>query len=89
MLAYKQMDHLTSTLKNPGRLLFGFNGDTTTSLGDVMLPIQADLVTLSMRCLVVDDLSPYNAIMGRAWLHKMKFIPYTYHQMVSYLIEMG
>ena len=89
MLAYKQMDHLTSTLKNPGHLLFGFNGDTTTSLGDVMLPIQADLVTLSMRFLVVDDLSPYNAIMGRAWLHKMKVIPYTYHQMVSYLTEMG
>ncbi|KAL6347244.1 hypothetical protein AAG906_013680 [Vitis piasezkii] len=84
MLAYKQMDHLTSTLKNPGRLLFRFNGDTTTSLGDVVLPIQADLVTLSMRCLVVDDLSPYNAIMGRAWLHKMKVIPYTYHQMDSF-----
>ena len=38
---------------------------------------------------MVDDLFPYNAIMGRAWLHKMKVIPFTYHQMVSYLMEEG
>lgn len=35
----------------------------------------------------MEDLSPYNAIMGQVWLHKMKVIPFTYHQMVSYLIE--
>ena len=27
--------------------------------------------------------------MGRAWLHKMKFIPSMYHQMVSYLMDEG
>ena len=36
---------------------------------------------------MIDDLSPYNAIMGRAWLHKMKSIPPTYHKMVSYLTK--
>ncbi|KAL6322062.1 hypothetical protein AAG906_003462 [Vitis piasezkii] len=46
-------------------------------------------VTLNVRSSVVDDLSPYNAIMGRAWLHKMKVIPSTYHQMVSYLMKEG
>ena len=54
-----------------------------------MLPIQASLVTLIVRFSMVDDLSVYNAIMGRAWLHKMKVIPSIYHQMVSYLIEYG
>ena len=38
---------------------------------------------------MVDDLSLYNVIMGRAWLYIMKVIPSTYHQMVSYLTEEG
>ncbi|KAL6340327.1 hypothetical protein AAG906_040764 [Vitis piasezkii] len=66
---------------NLGRLLFGFNEATITFLGDVVLSIQADLVTLSMQFSMVDDLSSYNAIIGRAWLHKMKVISSTYHQM--------
>ena len=37
----------------------------------------------------MEDLSSYNAIMGRVWLHKMKVILSTYHQIVSYLIEAG
>ena len=83
------MDYFSSTLENPGRLLFEFNGATTTSLGNVVLPIQANLVTLNVWFSVVDDLSSYNAIMERAWLHKMKLIPSTYRQMVSYLMEEG
>ena len=89
MSTYKQMDYFSSTLENPGRLLFEFNGATTTSLGNVVLPIQANLVTLNVWFSVVDDLSSYNAIMERAWLHKMKLIPSTYRQMVSYLMEEG
>ena len=38
---------------------------------------------------MVEDLSHFNAIMGCAWLHRMKVFPSTYHQMVSYLIENG
>ena len=38
---------------------------------------------------MADNLSPYNAIMGRAWLRRMKVIHFTYHQRVSYLIEEG
>ena len=34
-------------------------------------------------------MGPYNAIMGRAWLHSMKIVPSTYHQMVSYLTNDG
>lgn len=89
MSAYRQMGYSPSTLENPRRLLSGFNGATTTSQGDVVLPVQAGSVTLSMQFSVVDDLSPYNAIMGRAWLYKMKVIPSMYHQIVSYLMEEG
>ena len=89
MSVYRQMGYSPSNLENLGHLLSRFNGATTTSLGDVVLPIQVDPITLSVRFSMVDDLSPYNSIIGCVWLHKMKFIPSTYHQMVSYLIEEG
>ena len=60
-----------------------------TSLGDVVLPVQVGPITLNVQFSMVDDLSPYNAIMGHAWLHRMKVIPSTYHQMVSYLTKEG
>ena len=66
MSTYKQMSYLPSTLENLGRLLFRFNGATTTSLGDVVLIVQANPTILSMRFSMVDNLSPYNAIMGHA-----------------------
>ena len=54
-----------------------------------MLSVQAGPVTLKVQFSVVEDLSPFNAILGRTWLHYMKVIPSTYHQMVSFLIEDG
>ena len=81
------MGYSPSTLENPRRLLSKFNGATTTFRGDVVLPIQVGPVTLNVQFSVVKDLSHFYAIMGRAWLHRMKVVPSTYHEMVSYLTE--
>lgn len=89
MLTYKQMEFPSSALENPGRVQLGFNGASTTSLGDVVLPVQARPIIQNVQFSVVEDLSYFNAIMGRTWLHGMKAILSTYHQMVSYLIEDG
>nr|CAN65157.1 hypothetical protein VITISV_014181 [Vitis vinifera] len=78
MFAFKQMGFPPSALENLGRILSGFNGASTTFLRDVVLPFS-----------MVEDLSFFNAIMGRTWLHGIKVIPSTYHQMVSYLTEDG
>ena len=75
-----------SGLENLGRILSSFNAAATTSFGDV-LPVQAGPVILNVQFSVVEDLSPFNAILGCTWLHYMKAIPFTYHQMVSFLIE--
>ena len=66
MSAYRQMGYSPFALENLRRLLFEFNEATITSLGDVVLVVQADLVTLSVWFSMVDDLSPYNDIIGRA-----------------------
>nr|CAN83240.1 hypothetical protein VITISV_021676 [Vitis vinifera] len=83
------MGHSLTGLENPGRILSGFNGASTTSLGDTVLSVQAGLVTLNLQFSVVQDLSPFNIILGRTWLHYMKVIPSTYHQMVSFLTKDG
>ncbi|RVX08099.1 hypothetical protein CK203_014871 [Vitis vinifera] len=46
-------------------------------------------VTLNVQFSVVQELSPFNIILGRTWLHYMKAIPSTYHQMVSFLTNEG
>ncbi|XP_034680117.1 uncharacterized protein LOC117910172 [Vitis riparia] len=81
------MGHNLVGLENPGRVLSGFNGASTISLGDIVLPVQSGPVTLNVQFSVVQDLSPFNVILERTWLHCMKAIPSTYHQMVSFLTE--
>ena len=84
--AFKQMkvplDHLSST----GRVLSGFNGATTMTIGDITFPVTVGPITQQVLFSVVEDLGPYNAILGWAWLHAMKAVPSTYHQTISYLI---
>ena len=72
-------------LNSAGRILSGFKGATTVTMGDIALPVKAGPVTQQVLFLVVEDLGPYNAIDGRAWLHAMKAVPSTYHQTISYL----
>ena len=67
--------------------MLGFNEALTTFLRDVVLPIQAKPLVLNVQFSIMEDLSPFNAIMWRIWLHNMKVIPFMYHQVVSYLIE--
>ena len=47
VVAIKQMGFEPSSLENPGRTLSGFNGSSTTSLGDVTLSVQAGQVILN------------------------------------------
>ena len=42
------MGHTLTGLENPGRILSGFNGSSTTSLGDIVLSVQAGPVTLNV-----------------------------------------
>ena len=76
-------------LNSSGRVLFGFNEATTTTLGGVTLPVKDGPVTQQVLFSVVEDLGPYNAIVGWTLLHSMKATPLTYHQIISYLKNIG
>ena len=54
-------------------------------MGDIALLVKAGQVVQRVLFSVVEDLSPYNAIVSRALLHTMKSVPLTYHQMTNYL----
>ena len=85
--AFKKMKVWIDHLHSPDRILSGFNGATTLSIGDITFSVKAGLVTHELLLSVVEDLGPYNVILGRAWLHAMKAVPSTYHQTISYLTK--
>ena len=87
--AFKQMRVPIDHLHSAGKVLSGFNGATTLSVGDIAFSVMAGLVTQQVLFSMVEDLGPYNAILVRVWLHAMKAVPSTYHQTISYLTESG
>ena len=87
--AFKQMRVPLDHLGSAGRVLSGFNMATTLIVWDIAFPVRAGPVTQQVLFSVVEDLGPYNAILGRAWLHAMKAVPSTYHQTISYLTVFG
>ena len=89
LTAFRQMKVPLDKLNSTGRILSGFNGATTLTMGDIALPVKAEQVTQQVLFSIVEDFGPYNAIVGRAWLHAMKAIPSTYHQTISYLTIVG
>ena len=64
--AFKQMRVQLDRLSSAGRVLSGFNGVTTLTVGDIAFPVQEGPINQQGLFSVVEDLGPYNAILGRA-----------------------
>ena len=77
LLAFRQMNISLDKLSLTGRILSVFNRVTTVTMGDIAIPVKAGPVVQQVLFSVVKDLGPYNAIVGRAWLHVMKVVPST------------
>uniref|UniRef100_A0A2N9HK66 Uncharacterized protein n=1 Tax=Fagus sylvatica TaxID=28930 RepID=A0A2N9HK66_FAGSY len=69
--------------------VFGFTGESTIPMGKTTLPILAGPISLQTEFIVVRGTSPYNAIVGRDWLHRMKAVPSTLHQKLRFPTEEG
>ncbi|XP_009593786.2 uncharacterized protein [Nicotiana tomentosiformis] len=66
------------------KLLAGFNLTIVTTRGEILLPTNAEGVTKTTLFVVVDGDMGYNAILRRPWIHKMKVVPSTYHQLLKF-----
>ncbi|XP_026450803.1 uncharacterized protein LOC113350916 [Papaver somniferum] len=64
--------------------IYGFNGALTKPLGDIVLQVNAGPMKVDTRFSVVEAPSPYNAIINRRWLHKIKGVATTYHQYLRF-----
>ena len=59
--------------------LSGFFGETVVLSGKVTINVRVGTVSSSIKFFVLNAFSPYNAILGRPWLHRMGAIPSTLH----------
>jgi len=78
-----------SDLLPAGYPFFGFNANPEYPLGKITLPVRAGTKSVDVEFLVVKLPSPYNLIMGWTWLHTMRAVPSTYHQLLRFPTEYG
>ncbi|XP_076893842.1 uncharacterized protein LOC143545963 [Bidens hawaiensis] len=64
-------------------VLGGLNGETKNTLGDIKLPIYIDGINSFQKFGVIDNLSCFNVILGRPWIHEMKEVASTYYQCIK------
>ncbi|XP_019246516.1 PREDICTED: uncharacterized protein LOC109226177 [Nicotiana attenuata] len=62
---------------------------SVTTRGEIPLPTNVKGVMKMTLFEVVDGDMGYNMILGRPWLHEMKVVPSTYHQLLKFPISKG
>uniref|UniRef100_A0A2N9I869 Integrase catalytic domain-containing protein n=1 Tax=Fagus sylvatica TaxID=28930 RepID=A0A2N9I869_FAGSY len=69
--------------------LYGFSGESVMPIGRVTVKVHAGTISSLTEFWVLNFYSPYNAILGRPWLHKMKAISSTLHQRLRFRTPEG
>ncbi|XP_059287609.1 uncharacterized protein LOC132040940 [Lycium ferocissimum] len=70
-------------------VLNGFNMACKTTKGDITLPVNAAGIVQHTKFYVIDGEMRYNALLGRPWLHIMRVVPSTLHQMLKFPTSEG
>lgn len=78
-LSLKRLDFRPTSIP-----LFGFSEQVVHQMGLITMQVGAGPIHLDVEFLVVKVPSPYNSIMGRTWIHRMKAVPSTYHQRIHF-----
>nr|XP_009796307.1 PREDICTED: uncharacterized protein LOC104242892 [Nicotiana sylvestris] len=75
---------LTRSIILATKLLIEFNLASVTIGGEILQPTNAEGVMRTTLFEVLDGDMGYNIILGRPWLHVMKAVPSTYHQLLKF-----
>ena len=70
-------------------LLYDFDDSEARSPGTVEFLVRADPFNLVTEFCILNVQFPYNAILGRPWIHVMRAVPSTHYQLLKYLIPSG
>ncbi|XP_020415458.1 uncharacterized protein LOC109947983 [Prunus persica] len=80
---------LETKINKSAKSLTCFNDATTVTVGTIELDVYAPPVISSQTFMVIDEVSPYNGILGRLWIGKIKAITSAIHQKICYSIPGG
>jgi hypothetical protein len=69
--------------------LFGFSGESIRPMGRITLNVHTRPISLETEFIIIDVSSPYTAIMGRRWLHRLKAVPSSFHQKLCFPTDFG
>ncbi|KAL5542741.1 hypothetical protein UlMin_010451 [Ulmus minor] len=85
----KEMKIDESNIRRCATVLVGFSGEQKFTIGDIALPVYAGGINLNVNFAMLDSPSAYNMILGRPWIHKMRAVPSTFHQVVRFPTKWG
>ncbi|CAL9006555.1 unnamed protein product [Prunus brigantina] len=88
-LAVIQQMGLETKINKSARSLTGFNGATTVTVGTIDLDVYSPPVVSLQTFMVINEVSPYNGILGRPWIGKINAITSATHQKIRYPIPGG
>ncbi|XP_070050187.1 uncharacterized protein [Nicotiana tomentosiformis] len=67
------------------QILNGFNMASETTKGKIILPLNVAGTIQETKFHVIEGDMRYNALLGRPWIHNMRAVPSTLHQMLKFL----
>ncbi|XP_026437826.1 uncharacterized protein LOC113336048 [Papaver somniferum] len=86
---FKALGYEDSDMEPSAYTLYGFNGVATKPKGEIRVRIFVGELETTVTVCVVDVESPYNALMGRPWIHAIKGFASTYHQLLRFPMPSG
>ncbi|XP_059638692.1 uncharacterized protein LOC132280964 [Cornus florida] len=86
---FKQLEILSSSIRPTSNPLMGFDGTIVDPLGVIDLSVTAVKRALKENFVLTEIHPSYNLIMGRGWIHRMRRVPSTLHQVMLCLSPDG
>ncbi|XP_019266682.1 PREDICTED: uncharacterized protein LOC109244103 [Nicotiana attenuata] len=71
------------------RVLHGFNMTDEVTKGEITLPVDTSGAVRNTEFQVIDGDMRYNALHGRPWIHSMRAVPSTLHQVIKFPTKDG
>ncbi|XP_026384339.1 uncharacterized protein LOC113279911 [Papaver somniferum] len=86
---YKTMGGRDENLIPSTYKIYSFNGTTNKPKGEITMRIPLKSIFTEIVFCVVDVESPYNALIGRPWLHIILGVDSTFHQCIKFALPQG
>ncbi|XP_059670864.1 uncharacterized protein LOC132316400 [Cornus florida] len=86
---FEQLEIPSSSIRPTSSPLMGFNDTRVDPLGEIDLSVTAAKRTLKENFVLTEIYPSYNLIMGRGWIHRMRRVPSTLHQVIRCLSPDG